>query len=461
MDNYSFIRFLTLKGFDISSEQGRSDERHRLASLSIIANIFSRILSLMVIIFAVKLTVPYLGAERFGIWMTIASFSGMLSFLDLGVGNALTNKVAHEATKNDPTELRSLISGGLGLLLIIGVSVSLVLVGLTCVLPWEDLLKVQDKSLYTEIKETSILFSTLFGLQIISNGVQRIFAGLQKSYESHLINAAGSVLSIISLLYVINQKEGIFELLAVTFGCQILFGISSIILLVYRNYISFTGIIYRIKKETPELFKTGGLFFLLQIGVMVASGSDSLIISSNLGVEAVAMFTLTQRLFQFASQPMNIMNAPLWSAYADANSRGDIKYIKSSLISSIRKTTIFSVLATLFLIEFGANIIELWTGKAISIPITLVVSYGIWAILEMIGNAFGVFLNGCGIVRQQVVNVLIFSLTAVLVKLYAIHNYGLEAMLYSSSLTYVVVTAIMYGFIYKTELHNKLFQEKN
>ena len=85
MQIFRLFQYLRLIPFDTSSEQGRSDERHRLAALTVMANILSRGLGMIAMIFTVKLTVPYLGAERFGVWMTIASFAGMLSFMDLGV----------------------------------------------------------------------------------------------------------------------------------------------------------------------------------------------------------------------------------------------------------------------------------------------------------------------------------------------------------------------------------------
>jgi len=112
-------KFLTLRPFDVTTEQGRSDERYRLAILSMGANVLSRGVAVVVMVLSVSLTLPYLGAERFGIWMTIASFAGMLSFLDLGVGNALANKVAHAAIHADQHSLRSLISGGLGFLFLL------------------------------------------------------------------------------------------------------------------------------------------------------------------------------------------------------------------------------------------------------------------------------------------------------------------------------------------------------
>ena len=100
------IKYIRCTPFDVTTHQGMEDERYRLANLAAIANIISRIFSAGSMILAIRLSAPYLGEERFGIWMTIVSFITMLTFLDMGAGNALTNKVAHAAVKKNPQHLK-------------------------------------------------------------------------------------------------------------------------------------------------------------------------------------------------------------------------------------------------------------------------------------------------------------------------------------------------------------------
>jgi O-antigen/teichoic acid export membrane protein len=456
MNIFTARKFLTLKPFDVTTEQGYTDERYRLAVLSIGANVLSRGVAMVVMVLTVSLTIPYLGAERFGVWMTIASFAGVLSFLDLGVGNALTNKVAHSATLSKPDLLRSLISGGLGFLFIVGSSMSLALAAITFVLPWESLIKVQDKALYPEIRQAVVVFALLFGLQIISGGVQRIFAGLQRAFEGHMVNAVGSIVSLVCLWVVTQRQGGVVLLLCATSGVQIFITLFLIFLLRRRKLVCLLGLLENIKRETPDLIKVGGLFFLLQIGVMISTGADSLIISSNLGVTQVASFWLVQRLFQFASQPMSIMNAPLWSVYADADARGDKKFIKNTLIFSLKSTALFSITVVSILIVFGSEIITLWTKREISIPFSLLLIYGIWSILETTGTAFAMFMNGCGIVRPQVITTVIFSIVSIVAKIYAIKYHGLEAMILSLIISYTFIEVFMYGFYFRDSLKEKI-----
>jgi O-antigen/teichoic acid export membrane protein len=101
-------------------------------------------MTMLVMVLSVSLTIPYLGAERFGVWMTIASFAGMLSFLDLGIGNALTNRVSYVESRNNNKLLRNTISGGIGVLLVIGVTSSITLFNLSIQITWHNLIKVQD-----------------------------------------------------------------------------------------------------------------------------------------------------------------------------------------------------------------------------------------------------------------------------------------------------------------------------
>ena len=130
---------------------------------------------MLVMVLSVRWTLPYLGEERFGVWMTIASFVGMLIFLDLGVGNALTNHVAMVAADGNKAPLTRTVSGGLGLLFLIGLVSSIMLCLVFRSLPWESIIKVRNPLINAEIQQALFFFSILFGVSIFTSGVQKIF----------------------------------------------------------------------------------------------------------------------------------------------------------------------------------------------------------------------------------------------------------------------------------------------
>src|ERR1039458_3406094 len=82
----SWKALLTLQPFDVATEQGRSRERYRRAALTTFTSVVARAVAVLTWLLAVRLTVRYLGDERYGLWMTITSVMAMMSFADLGIG---------------------------------------------------------------------------------------------------------------------------------------------------------------------------------------------------------------------------------------------------------------------------------------------------------------------------------------------------------------------------------------
>jgi O-antigen/teichoic acid export membrane protein len=449
-------RVLQLHAFDLSSEEGRAAERYRLAFLSIIANVASKSLSMIVMVLSVGWTLPYLGQERFGVWMTIASFVGMLLFLDLGIGNALTNHVAQSAVKGDAETLSQTISGGLGFLFVVGLCASLSLSALVAVLPWEKIIKVKNPQIQIETLHAIFLFSVLFGLNLFGTGVQKVFSGLQRSFEAHSVSALLSVFSLGLLWWASREQAHIPTLLLATLGCQSLGGIILTGMLFKRSYFQFDGIVGLIAREKSILLRIGGLYFVLQIGTMVGWGADNLIISSTLGAAYVAIYSLTQRLFQFVSIPLAMINAPLWSAYADATARGDRQFIRKTFKKSLVVTAFLAVVSGLVLVVLSSQLIQWWTKGIVEIPTSFVLVFFIWTVCEAIGNSLAMMLNGCGIVKEQVIAVLTLTAVALPFKIIFVDRFGLTGMLSIYLFLYVSSIAFFYGFLFRKSISRKM-----
>jgi len=81
------------------------------------------------------------------------------------------------------------------------------------------------------------------------------------------------------------------------------------------------------------------------------------------------------------------------------------KTLKLSMIT----TSVFTMLMAAVLVIFGEQIVRLWTGNTIYIPLGLFIAYGLWAVLEAVGNAFAMFLNGCQLLKPQIITVIFFA----------------------------------------------------
>lgn len=442
------IAYLSIRSFDDGTPEGRSRERYRLAAWGALANVVSSSLALVVMVITVPLTLSYLGNERFGVWMTVGSLASLLSFLDLGVGNGLISRVAKAKVEAEGAGLSSVISHGLLVLLFVGVGMGISLFFLAQYLPLDRLIKVSDPVLARETEVSIMVFCAIFAAGIPLGGVQKIFQGLQHSWLIHAAKGLGSLLSLLLVYMAAERKAGVPMLLATTYGVQTFVFAGLFFRLVSENMIRIPRFDrYNFLEESKSLLGVGGLFFVLQVGYLVGWSSDSLIISSVLGADDVASFAVVQRLFQFVFIPLSIMNAPLWGAYADASARGDLKFISSTMVSSLLRTTVFALVGCLGLVFLSPVIFRIWLPQNITVSKHLVLFYGFWIFVQSIFIPVSILLNGLSIIKAQVIIVVAFCLICLPLKFVLVQQVGVEGVIQAATIAYLFTAAVPYVFM--------------
>ena len=445
------IRYLRLRPFDMGSPEGRMQERYRLAAWAIVTNVVSTALGMLAFVITVPMTLSYLGEERFGVWMTVASLAGMLSFLDLGVGNALINHVAMAKAADNSLQLRRTITHGLLLLSAIGLAVGIILISGMYWLPLDRLIRVTSSSAAEEAKQTLGIFVLLFSASIPLNGLQKVFQGLQRTWQAHLVKGFGSLLSIGLVIALAQQQAGPSTLLLATYGVQV-FVLFTLLVILFREHL--IGKSERTGGEGQRVtirgfVRLGGLFLILQIGVMIGWGSDALIVSSVLGAAEVTKLAIVQRLFQLVTVPLAIVNGPLWGAYAEARARHDHAFVSRTLRFSFWGTALIATLASGVLFLGSQWIFKTWIGETSVVPTTLIIACALWVILEATGNAFAMFLNGVGKVRVQVISTLLFCAIALPLKFALVATFGIAAaIIFATIIAYLITPVGLYVLLF-------------
>lgn len=447
---------LRLRPFAQDTEAGRTAERYRIIAWTVLTSIFARGMGLVLMLVSVGATVSYLGTERFGVWMTISSFSAMLTFLDLGMGNALTNRVSEAASENNHDKLSDTISGGLGVLLILALLIAGLLAMAAHLLPWEMIIKTESTLVIDELELSIVIFTILFSCSTFTNGIAKILSGLQRGFEVHIASLIGSLISLAAILYASSVEAAIPALLLSSMIGPILANLLLLTRLTSRGYFSIARSYRTISKVAPNLINQGALFFLLQIGTMVGWGADSLIIANTAGATSVAAFAIYQRLTQFISQPLLILNAPLWPAYADAYFRGDKAFIQKTFKRNFIFTLLISSTGAIFLIFSGSSLAQYWTKNEISPDHKLLLTMAIWMILFDAGNSLGTLLNGIGVIKQQVWVVSCFILLALPLKYWLGLSNGAAGVIFAGILAYSISTALGYGLIFRKDIKEKI-----
>ena len=80
-----------------SGSSKRSKEALKGSLLSVLAKMISVLSSLLI----VPLTIDYVNPTQYGIWLTLSSIIGWVTFFDLGLGNGFRNRFAEAKAKGD------------------------------------------------------------------------------------------------------------------------------------------------------------------------------------------------------------------------------------------------------------------------------------------------------------------------------------------------------------------------
>jgi O-antigen/teichoic acid export membrane protein len=424
----------------------RGAERNRRAVLTGSATTLARVVQIGTSLVTVPLTLKYLGNERFGLWMTISSVLAMAAFADFGVGNGVLNTVAKAFGRDDIDGIRKAVSSGFTILNLIAASLLLLFFSIYRFVSWGDFFRVASPQARNEAGPALAVFAVCFALNISMDVVQRVQLGLQQGYRYGLWQLCGSAAGFIGVLTGIRLRVGLPVLVIAIAGAPVF--------ATALNAIQFFGFVRPdlrpsrgliARDAISEIARLGGLFFVLQVVVAVSFSADNFIIARTLGAANVPEYSIPQRMFALLTMMSGMLVAPLWPAYGEAISRGDINWVRSTLVRSLLVVLVVTSTVSGILLIMSHKLIYWWVGSRIHPPFFLLLGLAIWTVLNCCGDALGSFLNGASVIRLQVVVASIFGAGCLALKIYFIRRYGIESIPWATILAYGFLIVLPYA----------------
>jgi O-antigen/teichoic acid export membrane protein len=443
-------RIFRLTSHDVSTEEGKSDERYRRVILSGVSTAIVKIVSVGINLITVPLTINYLGAERYGLWMAISSFLALLSFSDLGLGNGLLNAVSRANGNKSNNEARIAVSSTFFLLIIIA---SVLLIGFFSIysfISWPDVFNVKSP---TAVKESGPTMMALVFIVLINmplGVIQRIQEGYQEGYRFQLWLIVGSILSLLGLLICVHFKSGLVWLVIAFSSGQLLATFLNGIFLFKSNrpYLKpkFNNFDLTVGKQ---LIKSGLVFFLLGLFTLLGNATDNIIIAQILGAKSVAGYEIVKKIFLFSMVTQFIIQ-PLWPAFAEALESGDIVWARKTLGKGIFLSTLIILIITFPFLIFGRPIIVLWVGEDFLPSWSLLFGFYAFVVLANYGGVMSTFLNSGPLIAKQTFFVGIASISALVLKIILSLKFGISGIIWATVIGYGVFYIIpSYRLAYK------------
>ena len=331
------------------------------------------------------------------------------------------------------------------MLTLIGAAILITFLGIHRLVHWGNVFRATTATARAEAGPAMLAFMVCFALNVPLDVVQRAQLGLQQGFLTNFWEIFSSILILAGILAVVHFHLSLTALVVAFAGAPVLgtwmnagffFGVSRRDLLPKWSLGSITVI--------KKIASLGGLFFVLQLVAAVSFSTDNFIIARILGVADVTGFSIPQRIFAIIATVVTMLMMPLWPAYGEAMSRGDMHWVRRTLSRTMLSVFVFTTVVSGLLLLFSNKLLSWWVGPSIHPSLPLMLGLAVWAVLSNCGNTLGMFLNGIGVVKFQVILACIFGVGCLILKILFTRMYGVAGVPWATVITYSLLTVLPY-----------------
>src|ERR1035441_4513942 len=371
--------------------------------------------------------------------MMVSSASVMLSFADFGMGNGLINAVSHAHGVNDERLARASTSSAFFMLAGIAVAILLLIATIYPFVNWPAVFNVKSAVARVEAGPALALFALCTLASMPLGVVQRVQFGYQEGYASNVGLAAGSILGLAGVIAVIRFRGGLIWLVLALAGGPLL---STAL-----NYCVHFGWMRPWLRPAFGCFKrslasnlarTGGTFFGIQILAILFTPFDNILIGHVLGPATVAQYSVVWKLAVLECMVPLLIVQPLWPAFGEALSRGDADWVRRTFRKAIVFSALISSVIAAGLIAFGRQLVFLWVGRAILVPLPIMVPLALLMVVQTIGNAGQTLLYSANAARYVLMSIAAWSIVGAAMKVWSLGRFGVPGLAWAAALTCLI-----------------------
>jgi len=396
----------------------------------------------------IPITVRYLGAEQFGLWITITSTMTMLTVLDLGVANTLTGYISEAYAKDD----RKLASHyfGTAFWMVTALALLIGLAGFTVgrFIPWNWLFQFHDGASAAPVEQSVAVAFVLFLVGLPAGLCGRILAGYQEMPVVNFVSGVGAALTFLLVALAVGA-HGSLPLLVGAFSTGPV--LANLGCLGWICLWHMPWMMPRASAVQPHhlgmIFHSGSRFFIIQLAGLIVFNSDNLVIAHFINAAQVTPYTITWRLASYGSSLPALLSPALWPAYSEAFARRDMIWIRRTYRRMQRSSAVILAVVAVALFFTGKTVIRIWAGD-VAVPSTLLlgcmcfwmVMYG-WTVNQ------ACLMGATQRVGLQAVSSLLASFANLGLSIYLIRYLGVSGVILGSILSYVLFVVFVQSWV--------------
>ena len=442
------LSFQYLSGYFSKSDRSKNIQAN------VIGSIFLKGISILLSLLIVPLTINYISPYEYGVWITISSIIGWLSFFDIGFGNGLKNKFVEAVTGGKIKLARIYVSTTYAILILIIFIVWLGSILISKFVDWPNFLNVKGIN-NKEFFYIMVIVLSTFAFQFILGLINTILSAIQKPVITSLINVLSQFLVLVGIYLLSVTTSGSILNLSLLIGI-----VNTSVLFLFSIYLFKTSLneylpsLNYVKfRYAKGLLTLGVNFFVLQIVSLIYYETNNIIITKTLSPLDVTIYNLAFKYLSIIGMFFSIILSPFWTAFIEAKVLNDVAWMKS-VTKKLYKIFGLFVLATVILVLSSNVVYDIWFGKAVTIPLLLTIYMGIWQAINMWNSLHSTLIYGFGTIRLQIMSSVLVGILNIPLTLLLCQKWGLNGVVASQ-----IILAVSISWIGPIQL--KLLFNKN
>lgn len=317
---------------------------------------------------SVPLALHYLSKERFALWALMASISGYLNLIDLGMSGSVARLLIDHKDDRSKSHYGSLIQTGW---LVLSVQGLLLLVGSFVLAPFLSTALDIPGGLESEF----ISLMRWQGVTLTLNFVRAIFAHILYAHQrgdlNNYVQVASIVANLCAMWWLFHAGYGVFSLVWAGLIASGLIAVGHWAACWWLKLFPARGCWGRPSWQAfRELFLFGKDLFLVSVGGMLLQASQTLIITRRLGLELAAVWAIGTKAYLLVVQLIWRTSDASGPGFGEMLTRGE----ESALLNRYRMLVMLSAsLAAFCAVTYvlcNSPFITIWTtGKIVWHPV--------------------------------------------------------------------------------------------
>jgi O-antigen/teichoic acid export membrane protein len=435
----SYLSLKKIKAIFTQSHANRGLERYRRAGITASSSFIARALNILISFLSVPLTVHYLGAERYGVWLTISSLITWMSMTDFGLaGNALVNVLAETHGRDDRKEAQHYSASAFWALTGISAVAGVICLAAFRYIPWRAVFRTSAATSTHELQVAVALTLFFFVLNFPLSMQNSIYSAYQDGFLANVWGIGTNATSLLALIFVSRTHGGLPQLVLALSGTRAFIAVINYIYM-FRRYDWLLPVPSAVRWQcVKRLFSLGGKYLVTQLASLGIYQSQPIIITQMLGPAKVVIFVVAYKIIALPMDLCFMATQPFISAFGEAKARHDWKWIRGAYKNATNASLAFGVPSLLLVALTAKPVIRVWAG-AIAVPSTSLIFWlSIYSIIGIWLMAAGQMMVGLERVNPLAISLVLCALGIIGFGIVLSPRWGLTGIAFGMAVSKIV-----------------------